>query len=99
MCLAHPALGLPQWPLWHASIAVHAPLNGKPVQRLYWVPWTVGLARAALETALVGVGDHTQPVWETGLLAEHLRIPMTADEAAGLRELILARMAARQRAE
>jgi hypothetical protein len=94
--LAHQDLGLPQWPLWHCSVAYHSPLTGRPVSRLLWVPETTRRVRRIARETLRGVGDHALAHWEPGGVALHLRVPMTVTEALGLKDIILARCPTRR---
>jgi hypothetical protein len=89
--LAHAAHGLPQWPLWHVSVALRAPRTGRPVALLYWTADTRRRVEAAARAALGGVGDAGSEHWERGVIALHLRRAMTPAEAEGLRAPIVAR--------
>jgi hypothetical protein len=91
VCREHPELALPQWPLWHVSVARLDPRGLRPVPLLLWTPAMHQQAGDVARTVLAHVGDVTREFWESGDVAIHLRRAMTVDEARGLASQIRAR--------
>jgi hypothetical protein len=89
---AHPDLALPQWPLWHVSVAYRSRLRGlKPIPLAAWPPGVRARAQTVAREMLVGAGDTLREVWEDGDVAIHLRRAMTVAEVRGLAPEIRAR--------
>jgi hypothetical protein len=94
VCREHPDLGLPQWPLWHVSVAYLSPLGRHPVSVALWTRETRQDAIRTAYEVLRDVGMPERQVQEDGVVAIHLRRAMTVAEATGLRSLIRARRSA-----
>lgn len=70
--------------MWHASLALHAPISDRPLGITRWKPQDAAKARELAYHALRGVGDMRQEKWEYGEVALHLRRACTAAEIAAL---------------